>query len=91
MSNNFDKKYQLGHGNSRPFYMVDRKTGELIPVYLPADAIAKEARPGVKAGNPLLDEINEEFRRKGIIEKTKRLYEVKKGIKKLYRKLSKNK
>jgi len=41
---------------------------------LPADAITPEARAGVKAGNPLLDEINEQLRKENIIESMKKLY-----------------
>ena len=30
-----------------------------IPPYLPADAVAREAQPGYKAGNPIIDRVNE--------------------------------
>ncbi|MDD5191627.1 MAG: hypothetical protein PHH54_02105 [Candidatus Nanoarchaeia archaeon] len=63
-----------GYGHSNPLYVVDEKTGELIQVYLPADAVASEAKPGVKAGNPLLDEINQQLREEQLIEKMRRLY-----------------
>lgn len=68
------KKYQKGSADYKPYYIVDEKTGELVPIYLPADAIMPEARAGVKAGNPLLDEINEELKKENIIERMKKLY-----------------
>jgi len=72
-----EDKYQKGFADSKLYYVVDEESGELVPIYLPADAVMPEARPGVKAGNPLLDEINEELRRKNLIEKTKGLYRIK--------------
>ena len=67
-------KYQKGSADSKPYYVVDEESGELVRIYFPADAVMPEARPGVKAGNPLLDEINKKLRKENIIEKTKRLY-----------------
>ena len=72
-----EDKYQKGSADSKPYYIVDEESGELVPIYFPADAVISEARPGVKAGNPLLDEINEELKNKNIIEKLRRLYKIK--------------
>ena len=69
-----EDKYQKGFADYKSYYVVDEKTGKIVPIYLPADAVIHEARPGAKAGNPLLDEINEELRRKNITEEMKRLY-----------------
>ena len=69
-----ENKYQKGFADSKPYYIVDKESGKLIPVYFPADAVMPEARPGAKAGNPLLDEINEKLRGENITEKMKRLY-----------------
>ncbi|MFH0831426.1 MAG: hypothetical protein V1886_00980 [archaeon] len=35
---------------------------DLIPPCLPANAVAREAQPGYKAGNPLIDRVNENSR-----------------------------
>lgn len=64
----------LGFVYTKPLYAVDEKTGKLVPVDIPVDAVANMAKPGYKAGNPLLDEINEQLRQHNIIEKTKQLY-----------------
>jgi len=69
-----EDKYQKGSADSKPYYVVDEESGELVPIYLPAYAVIPEAKPGAKAGNPLLDEINEDLRKKNITEKIKRLY-----------------
>jgi len=71
-----ENKYQKGSADSKPYYIVDEESGKLVPVYLPDDAVIPEARPGVKAGNPLLDEINEDLRKENITEKIKRLYKI---------------
>ncbi|MBU3941688.1 MAG: hypothetical protein KKF74_02135, partial [Nanoarchaeota archaeon] len=71
-----EDKYQKGSADSKPYYVVDEESGKLMPIYFPADAVMPKARPGVKAGNPLLDEINEELRKENIIEKMKRLYKI---------------
>ena len=71
-----EDKYQKGSADSKPYYVVDEESGELMPIYFPAYAVMPEARPGTKAGNPFLDEINEELRKKKIIEKMKRLYKI---------------
>ena len=71
-----EDKYQKGSADSKPYYFVDEESGKLIPIYFPADAVMPEARPGVKAGNPLLDEINEYLRKENITEKIKRLYKI---------------
>ncbi len=57
-------KYQKGSADSKSYYVVDKKSGKIVPIYLPADAVIPKARPGVKAGNPLLDEINKKLREK---------------------------
>jgi len=71
-----EDKYQKGSADSKPYYVVDEESGKLVPIYLPADAVMPEAKPGTKAGNPLLDEINEDLRRENITEKIKRLYKI---------------
>jgi hypothetical protein len=71
--------YRKGHADYRPFYVIDKDTGKLVELYLPADAVAAEAKPGYKAGNPALDEVNEQIRRDGLLEKFKRLYQISKG------------
>ena len=69
-----EDKYQKGFADSKLYYAVDKESGNLIPIYLPANAVIPEAKPGVKAGNPLLDEINKRLRRENITEEMKRLY-----------------
>lgn len=69
-----DEKHQRGFADYKPYYVVDEETGEIIPVYLTADAVMPEARAGAKAGNPLLDEINEQLKRDRIIEKMRGLH-----------------
>ena len=76
-----EDKYQKGSADSKPYYIVDEESGELVPIYFPADAVIPEAKPGTKAGNPLLDEINEDLRKENIIEKMKRLYKINKKLK----------
>jgi hypothetical protein len=44
--------------------------------YIPADAIASEAKPGYKAGNYLIDENNDRARRETITKRFKKLYEL---------------
>jgi len=63
-----------GYAQFKSYYVIDEETGELIELNLPSDAIADMAKLGVKAGNPLLDEINREIRESSLIEKTKRLF-----------------
>ncbi len=72
-----EDKYQKGSADFKQYYVVDKKSGKIVPIYLPADAVMREARPGVKAGNPLLDEINERLRKENITEEMKRLYRIK--------------
>lgn len=67
-------EYQKEHATSRPFYVIDPDTGKLVKLNLPADAIAPEAKPGFKAGNVLVDELNEQLRREGLLAKLKGLY-----------------
>ncbi len=47
--------------------------------YVPADAVSREAKPGYKSGNPLLDNALEEIRKHSITERFKRLYKIIKG------------
>ncbi len=68
------KKYQKGHASSKPYYVFDEKTGKLIQLNLPANAIMPESKPGYKAGNSLLDEINEQLEQEGLVKKIKELY-----------------
>ena len=42
--------------------------------YVPADAVAKAAKPGYKAGNPLLDNVLEKIRKDSIVRRFKDLY-----------------
>jgi hypothetical protein len=65
---------ERGHGSYKPLFVVDEETGNIVPVYLPADAVADQAKPGAKAGNPVLDDINEQLRQEGLAEKMKELY-----------------
>ena len=76
-----EDKYQKGFADSKPYYVIDEESGEIVPIYLPADAVIPEARPGAKAGNLLLDEINEKLRRENITENLKRLYIINKKLK----------
>jgi len=76
-----EDKYQKGFADSKPYYVVDEESGEIVPIYLPADAIIPEAKPGAKAGNPFLDEINKDLRKENITEKLKRLYRINKKLK----------
>ena len=56
--------------------MVKKSDDNYIPTpYVPADAVAKQAKPGYKAGNPIIDEVNENIRRDTIIKKFKKLYD----------------
>ena len=57
----------------------DRDYNKSIEPYIPADAVAPEARPGVKAGNPTLDD-NFETIRKEDYEKRHNLLEIIKKI-----------
>lgn len=46
----------------------------LIPLYMPADAVAKEAQPGYKAGNPVIDRVNENSKREAFFRKFRDFY-----------------
>lgn len=76
-----DKKYEKGFADSKPLYVIDEETGELIELYFPLDAIASEA--GFKAGNPHLDRINKKLRESNLIETMKLLYKINKLEKKI--------
>jgi len=67
-------EYRKGYFRFKPYYVIDEETGEIVPTNLPADAVIPQAKPGSKAGNSLLDEINERLQDEGLIEKLKRLY-----------------
>jgi len=73
MDNN---QYQKGHASSRRIhYLIDKETGRTVPTSLPiAHAVNPEARPGVKAGNPLLDDLNNQLQSEGSLKKMKCLY-----------------
>ena len=73
-----DDTNKIGYVKSKPYYVIDKDSGKIIPIYIPADAIMQQAKPGSKAGNSLLDKINEELREEGLIEKMKSLYKTKK-------------
>jgi len=73
-----EDKYQKGFADSKLYYVIDEESGEVVPIYFPDDAVIPEAKPGAKAGNPLLDEINEKLRKENITEKTKGLYKINK-------------
>ncbi len=64
-------QYRRGHADSQPYLVEDEGTGQLVPVFLPGDAVTPAGQPGVKAGNPLLDEISERARRADFIEQAK--------------------
>ena len=68
---------QRGKATYTPHYIVDEETGELISVYIPTDAIIRQAQSGYKAGNPLLDDINEKIKQKGLIDKFRKLHKLK--------------
>ena len=68
----------VGYASSKQIYFEDDETGELIPYNLSADAVMPEARPGVKSGNLLLDEIIDEIRREGLTKKIRESYKLNK-------------
>lgn len=70
-----------GKGEFTPHFTEDEKTGELTPIYLPADAIVDQAKPGYKAGNQLIDENNEAFHNSKLIEETKETEKQLKAVK----------
>src|SRR3989344_4537341 len=61
-------EYRKGYFRFKPYYVIDEETGEIVPTNLPADAVIPQAKPGSKAGNSLLDEINESLQDEGKIE-----------------------
>jgi len=71
---------QIGYIKSKPHYVIDKDSGNIVPVYLPADAVLQKAKPGSKAGSSLLDKINEELRQGGLIKKMKALYKIEKSL-----------
>lgn len=75
-----DNDGQIGYIKSKSYYVIDKDSGNIVPVYLPADAVLQQAKPGSKAGSSLLDKINEELRQEGLIEKMKRLYKIEKKL-----------
>ncbi|MCK5629524.1 MAG: hypothetical protein KAI26_02810 [Nanoarchaeota archaeon] len=75
-----DNANQIGYIKSRPYYVIDKDSGNIVPVYLPADAVLERAKPGSKAGSSLLDKINEELKQEGLIEKMKGLYKIEKNL-----------
>lgn len=75
-----DNDNQIGYIKSKPYYVIDKDSGNIVPVYLPADAVLQQAKPGSKAGNSLLDKINKELRQEGLIEKMKKLYKIEKKL-----------
>jgi len=42
--------------------------------YVPADAVVKEAKPGYKAGNSMLDNVLDNIRKDNIVKRFKDLY-----------------
>ncbi len=46
-----------------------------IPPYLPADAVSPCAQPGYKAGNPLIDRVNDNSRKDTFSKKFKKFYD----------------
>ena len=71
--------YQKGHGSFRPFYVIDPETGRVVKVDPPADAVAPEAKPGAKAGNDLVDTLNEQFaqeRESDLLEILRKIYQM---------------
>ncbi|MEA3514533.1 MAG: hypothetical protein U9R34_03595 [Nanoarchaeota archaeon] len=71
-----DNDDQIGYIKSKSYYVIDKDSGNIVPVYLPADAVQHQAKPGSKAGSSLLDKINEELKQEGLIEKMKGLYKI---------------
>ena len=56
------EQLRRGAGSYNPLYVEDEITRELIPVYVPQDAVAYGCKPGEKAGNPVADENNERIK-----------------------------
>lgn len=55
--------------------MVKNLGDDFTPApYVPADAVAKEAKPGYKAGNPMLDNVLDNIRRDNIVKRFRDLY-----------------
>ena len=75
-----DNDNQIGYIKSKPYYVIDKDNGNIVPIYLPEDAVLQRAKPGSKAGSSLLDKINEELRQEGLIEKMKALYKIEKSL-----------
>ncbi len=42
--------------------------------YVPADAVTKEAKPGYKAGNPMLDNVLDNIRKDNLVKRFNDLY-----------------
>ncbi len=61
-------------GSFRPYYVINEELGEVVAVYLTSDAIMRGAGISGTGANPLLDDINQQLRDEGIIEKLKSLY-----------------
>lgn len=68
---------ERGYASSKPVLYINPKTGKLEPMVIPEDAIMIQAKPGYKSGSRLLDEINEDLRKQGlIVEKIKEFYKI---------------
>ncbi len=63
---------EKGKYNYTPHLVWDEETDKGIPIYIIADAINPLARPGIKAGNYILDDFEEFLRQEYIIEKAKK-------------------
>ncbi|MBI2045129.1 hypothetical protein HYT23_03660 [Candidatus Pacearchaeota archaeon] len=68
------EQQKTGFHNYVPYFLVDEK-GELIPIYAMADAITECAKVGIKAGNFLLEDIDEILEKGGLIEILRKLSE----------------
>jgi len=55
--------------------MVKNLDNDFTPTpYVPADAVAKEAKPGYKAGNPMLDDVLKQIREDSIVRRFRDFY-----------------
>jgi heterodisulfide reductase subunit C len=70
-------EYEKGTIHLRSYYVIDKETGKIIPIYLTSNAVMRESCIGNKAGNPLIDKINEELEKSRLIKKLKLFNQIK--------------
>lgn len=61
-----------GHAKSRMYHILNGD-GTLIEKYFQEDIIMPQAKPGYKAGNSAIDDLNEEFAEQELTRKLNRL------------------